>query len=115
MRRVSRGLLSELEAALRLWGTIKDLKVSDEEKELLKAARDGEDRMRGVFIQLPGDMTTFPYIQAGNKHFNFDDPRITARYRKAFATLIKRGWVEYQGGVVFLLTADGWDAADNLG
>ncbi|MBO8142465.1 MAG: hypothetical protein H0Z37_09885 [Firmicutes bacterium] len=88
--------------------------MSDEEKELLKAARDGEDRMKGVFAQMPGDTSSFPYIQAGDRHFSFDDPRATARYRRAFATLIKRGWVEHQGGILFLLTPDGWDVADKL-
>lgn len=108
------GLLAEIEAALRLFGTIKELRVSEEEKELLKSARDAKDRMKGVFAQMPGDMTSSPYIQAGDKHFSFDDPRTTAKYRQAFATLIKRGWVEHQGGIIFLLTADGWDGADSL-
>lgn len=107
-------LLAEIEAALRLFGTMKELKLSQEEKELLKAARDGKDRNQGVFAQMPGDMDTFPYIQAGDTHFTFDDPRMTAKYRQAFANLIKRGYVEHQGGIIFILTADGWDAADKL-
>lgn len=107
-------LLAEIEAALRLFGTLKDLKLSEEEKELLKAARDAKGRMKGVFAQMPGDMTSFPYIQAGDEHFTFDEPRTTAKYRQAFANLIKRGWVEHQGGILFLLTADGWNAADKL-
>lgn len=108
------GLLAEIEAALRLFGTLKDLRLSNEEKDLLKAARDAKDRMKGVFVQMPGDMNSSPYIQAGDDHFIFDDPRDTAKYRQAFANLIKRGWVEHQGGILFLLTADGWDASDKL-
>lgn len=107
-------LLAEIEAALRLFGTLKELKLTQEEKNLLKAARDGKDRMQGVFAQMPGDMDTFPHIRAGDTDFDFDDPRKTAKYRQAFANLIKRGYVEHQGGIVFILTADGWEAADKL-
>jgi hypothetical protein len=54
-----------------------------------------------------------PLIQAGTKRFG-GDARCLARYRKAFQTLIDRGYLEHISGIIYRLTSDGWVLADEL-
>lgn len=109
------GFLAEIEAALKLWGTLKDLKLSQEEKELLLAATQGKGQSHGVFFLFDGIGGSVPFVQAGETRFIKDgEPYFAAKYRRAFSSLIKRGYVEHVGGIVFILTADGWEAAQQL-
>lgn len=109
------GFLAEVEAAMRLWGTVKDLKLSDEETELLLAGYNGKDQWHGVFALFDGAGGDVPFVQAGQQRFIKEgEPYYAAKYRRAFSNLIKRGYVERQGGVIFILTADGWEAAQRL-
>lgn len=103
-------VLPEIEAAIRLFGTLKDVRLSPEEKELLIAARDARENI----VLVEADQYD-PWVRVGAKRFPPDwDPGGAAKYRTALSQLIRRGYLEPRTHKAFMLTGPGWDAADKL-
>jgi hypothetical protein len=101
------------ELASKGMGLVDKLKkhfLSPEEKELLRAAaRSGE------FHVLKVDQLAYPTIRAGGTNMGEgNDPIILATYYEAFKSLCSNGYIEYAGGVLFRLTAGGFEKARKL-
>lgn len=101
------GIIAEFNEAIQLFNTIKDKTLSEKEKEILSLAFDND----GEIIVFNTDEQ--PFIRIGNKSFN-SSPRKKAEYRRGLAELIKKGFVEHWSGVVYILTADGWEKSEKI-
>jgi hypothetical protein len=99
-----------IHAAPAALAKIRERRFSVEEQDLLAgASRDG------TFHVVDIDQCPYPVVRAGGVHYSKpDDPAACARYLQAFKNLCERGYVEYQSGVLFTLTADGFARAETI-
>lgn len=100
-----------IEGGLKLRRGYRALKLGVLEKELLIAAASS-----GEFYLLSVGQAPGVFIRAGTATYpaNDSDPAFAAHCRDAFKGLIRRGYVQHDAGVRFLLNGDGFDKARSL-
>ncbi|MGB7061086.1 MAG: hypothetical protein WBF13_01880 [Candidatus Zixiibacteriota bacterium] len=99
-----------LDAGREVLGILSKRKLTEEEKELLKAAaKQGGFQLWSV-DQIPGI-----WLRADGKDFCDEaDPACAAGYLEAFQLLCKKGLVRHEAGDLFRLTGSGFEKARGL-
>jgi hypothetical protein len=96
--------LSELAVSL------KDKRLTKEEKELLLKAENSKGEIQILTSDQSGE-----FIKVGHDGLvNENDPSVRVIYLEALERLIKRGIVRHESGILFCLTGPGFEKARKL-
>ena len=89
---------------------LRDAKLSPQERELLLAAAS-----TGTFHIITAEQIPGAVVRAGRRSFPAEiSPDSCATYVAAFKSLCQRGYVDHDEGILFNLTAAGFDRAKAL-
>ena len=99
-------IVGDLVKLYEVWGSWKDQRATDPEKELLV-----KSLPMGMIEVLEADQTG-GFVRVGtHTYLDLKDPSVQARALEAMDKAIRRGWIRHEGGCLFKLSGTGFDRA----